>query len=212
MPRELDATNVTWIPVPGGVCLFGDAARPRLVTDLLVAATPLTYRQIGQLGPHRTADLPEAAGPPGTADLPDAADLPVTDVDQAQAGRWAAAVGGRLPTSVEWEWLAAGPHRRTWPWGDDPWTPGHAQLRGPGSEPTGPGLVGGHPAGRSPQGLHDLAGTVWEWTASPVLGGGFVIRGGSYACPPLYARCTFLNAVHAQRRSPGIGVRPVRTA
>jgi formylglycine-generating enzyme len=63
-----------------------------------------------------------------------------------------------------------------------------------------------------PQGLLDVAGNVREWTATRVMGGGYVIRGGSYASKPLYARCTFLNAVHAQRRSPGIGVRPVRSA
>lgn len=182
-----------WVAVPGGRCLFGDAARPRPVADLLVAATPLTYGQLGR---------PD----------PDGCDLPVTGLDHAQATRLAASLAARLPTSLEWEWLAAGPVRRPWPWGEQPWTLRHAQLRGPGAEHTGPGPVGRHPAGASPQGLHDLAGTVWEWTASPVMGGGYVIRGGCYASPPLYARSTFRNAVHAQRRSPGIGLRPVKPA
>ena len=44
------------------------------------------------------------------------------------------------------------------------------------------------------------------------MGGGYVIRGGSYASKPLYARTTFLNAAPAELRSPGISVRPVRTA
>jgi iron(II)-dependent oxidoreductase len=57
----------------------------------------------------------------------------------------------------------------------------------------------------------DLAGNVWEWTSSPAMGGGRIIRGGSYASPPLYAQTTFLNAAPAEHRSPGISVRPVRT-
>ncbi|MGH3737674.1 MAG: formylglycine-generating enzyme family protein [Micromonosporaceae bacterium] len=188
------AMPLRWIPVPGGTCLFGDAARPRPVADLLVAATPLTYTQIDRV--HRAED----------------GEHPVTGVDHADAARLAALVGGRLPTSVEWEWLAAGPGRRLYPWGDQPWTPSLARLQGPGSEHSRPGAVGGHPQGTTPEGLLDLAGNVWEWTATPVMGGGRIVRGGSYASKPLYGRCAFLNAVHAERRSPGIGVRPVRPA
>lgn len=52
-----------------------------------------------------------------------------------------------------------------------------------------------------------MAGNVWEWTATAVWGNGFVLHGGSYASPPLYAKCTFLNAAPAELRSPGIGLR-----
>jgi iron(II)-dependent oxidoreductase len=55
-----------------------------------------------------------------------------------------------------------------------------------------------------------VAGNVWEWTASPAMGDGYVIRGGSYASAPLYAQCTFLNAAPAELRSAGIGLRVVR--
>ena len=78
--------------------------------------------------------------------------------------------------------------------------------------PLGPQPVWQYPAGANTQGILGLAGNVWEWTASPVMGGGYVIRGGSYASKSLYARTTFLNAVPAERRSRGISVRPVRTA
>jgi formylglycine-generating enzyme required for sulfatase activity len=183
-----------WVPIPGGTFRFGDSARRRAVGDLLVAVTPLTYQQLGRAG--------------DTSD----ADLPVTGIDHADACRLAALVGGRLPTSVEWEWLAGGPQRRLYPWGEQPWATQLARLRGPAVEHRSPGPVGGYAAGATPQGLLGLAGNVWEWTASPVMGGGYVVRGGSYASKPLYGRCTFLNAVHAERRSPGIGVRPVRSS
>ncbi|GAA4466430.1 formylglycine-generating enzyme family protein [Phytohabitans houttuyneae] len=185
------AETVHWVLVPGGICRYGDAAKPRVVADLLVARTPLTARQTSH---------------------DDRAALPVTGVDHAEAVRLAAEVGGRLPTSVEWEWIAAGSERRPYPWGEAPWTPERAVLTAEGSTLYGPQPVGQHPAGATPDGVLDLAGNVWEWTASQVMGGGYIIRGGSYASKPLYARTTFLNAAPAQRRSPGISVRPVRTA
>ncbi|MDG4764437.1 SUMF1/EgtB/PvdO family nonheme iron enzyme [Solwaraspora sp. WMMD406] len=188
------ASPLRWLPVPGGSGRFGDAARERTVIDLLVAATPLTYRHLNR--PDETPDP----------------DLPVVEVDHAQAVRLATLVGGRLPTSTEWEWIAGGRQRRTWPWGDHSWRPDLARLRGTEVEHTRCGPAGAHPAGATPEGLLDLAGNCWEWTSTATMGRGYVIRGGSYASPPLYARCTFLNAVHAECRSAGIGVRPVRPA
>lgn len=185
-----DPTPLHWVLVPGGTCRYGDAARPREVADLLVARTPLTWRQLG---------------------LGDRSDLPVTGIDHPEATRLAARVGGRLPTSVEWEWIAAGPDRRLFPWGDGPWTPERAVLTGDGHAPRRLQPVGRRPAGASEHGVLDLAGNTWEWTASPVMGNGYIIRGGSYTSKPLYAHTRFLNAVHAERRSPGISVRPVRT-
>lgn len=190
MPDSTDLA-VHWMLIPGGTCRYGDAAKPRVVIDLLVARTPLTRRQTGH---------------------DDTSGLPATGVDHAHAVRLAAEAGGRLPTSVEWEWIAAGPERRPYPWGGQPWAPERAVLTADGSTPLGPQPVGRHPAGATPHDLHDLAGNVWEWTASPVMGGGYIIRGGSYASTPLYARTTFLNAAPAERRSPGIAVRPVRPA
>lgn len=192
--RSPQSIPLRWVPILGGTCRFGDSACPAVVGDLLVAVTPLTYRHLNRAG--------EAAD----------ADLPITGLGHAEASRLAELVGGRLPTSVEWEWLAGGLRRRPHPWGEQPWAPHLARLRGPAVEYEGPGPVGGYLAGATPQGLLDVAGNVWEWTASRVMGGGYVIRGGSYASKPLYGRSTFLNAVHAERRSPGIGVRPVRSA
>jgi sulfatase modifying factor 1 len=192
--RGAHSMPLRWVPILGGTCRFGDSACLRGVGDLLVAATPLTYRNLGRAGET------------------DDAGLPITGVDHDDASRLAALVGGRLPTSAEWEWLAGGPKRRPYPWGEQLWAPHLARLRGPAVEYEGPAPVGRYLAGATPQGLLDVAGNVWEWTASRVMGGGYVIRGGSYASKPLYGRCTFRNAVHAERRSPGIGVRPVRSA
>jgi len=181
------AAQPEWILVPAGVCPFGDRARPVPVRALHWSATPLTHRHLGRSGPG--------------------ADLPVTGLSQPEAVALAAAFGGRLPRSAEWEWMAAGPDRRTYPWGDAPWDAGRAALAPAGL--SAPVPVGAYHAGATAHGVLDVAGNVWEWTASPVMGGGFVLRGGSYASPVLYARCTFLNAAPAKLGSPGIGLRVV---
>ncbi|WP_033819794.1 SUMF1/EgtB/PvdO family nonheme iron enzyme [Kitasatospora sp. MBT63] len=178
---------VVWVPVPGGTCLFGDRQRPVKVPDLVWTATLITLAQVG----HGDAPLPQ------------------TGLVHAQAARLAADLGGRLPRSVEWEWAASGPERRLYPWGDEEPGAGRANLRG---GPGGLTAVGTYPDGATPTGLFDMGGTCWEWTSSPTIGGGFVIRGGSYNSLPLYARCTFLNAAPAELGSPGIGMRVVRTA
>jgi sulfatase modifying factor 1 len=181
--------TVRWVHVPAGTCLYGDARKPRTVPDLLVAETPLTAAQCG------VGDT----------------DLPITGISYDDAVDLAAEAGGRLPTSVEWEWIAAGPSRRLYPWGDEPWTPDRARLTGAGQSPRAAQPVGRYPAGATPHGVLDLAGNVWEWTSSTAMGQAKIIRGGSYASPPLYAHTTFLNAAPVERRSPGISVRPVRT-
>lgn len=171
---------MTWILVPGGTCRYGDEAKPIQIGALYWTATTLT-----------SAD-----------------GMPRTGLSQADAADLAASAGGRLPRSAEWEWMAAGPDRRRHPWGDQPWDPTRANLRASGIGTPCP--AGTHPAGATPDGLHDVAGNVWEWTASPAMGSGAVLRGGSFDSLPLYAQCTFLNAAPAELRSPGIGVRVVR--
>jgi sulfatase modifying factor 1 len=182
--------KLEWIEVPGGVCQYGDEGRPVAVRTLLWSRTPVTY--------GHTFDSPAGLGPR----------FPVTGVDHVEATLIAQQLGGRLPRSVEWEWMAAGPQRRRWPWGDQEWQPAYANLHDSGWETTTP--VDSHPRGATLDGLLDVAGNVWEWTSSTTMGEGAVLRGGSYAALPLYARCTFLNAAPADLRSPGIGFRLVR--
>jgi serine/threonine protein kinase len=123
--------------------------------------------------------------------------LPVTSVLYAEAQNFCSwrRQGGRLPTEEEWEAAARGSAGRKYPWGNA-WVPGAAWL---GKRvDVGPVAVGSHPAGRSPEGVHDMIGNVWEWTSSPfapygkdTVTGYYVIRGGGYSTLPQYATAVY---------------------
>ena len=146
---------------------------------------------------------------------------PINCVDWAMADNFCRVSGGRLPsggarlpTEAEWEFAARGSSQRNYPWGDEPpnatrlnacgtecdrWMARHLETIGtmyaaddgwPGTAP-----VGSFPKGASSDGLLDLAGNVWEWTADwygdysadaqvdpkgPPSGTERVVRGGSY--------------------------------
>jgi formylglycine-generating enzyme required for sulfatase activity/tRNA A-37 threonylcarbamoyl transferase component Bud32 len=125
---------------------------------------------------------------------------PIIDVDWTQATKYCEAMGRRLPTEVEWEYAARGGKEaeskpRKFPWGDAAPT-NRACWNGEGNDlgkgnRKGTCAVGSYPAGDSAQGVHDLAGSVYEWTSSPRCPysstgttqcneGGLVLRGGSW--------------------------------
>ncbi len=161
------------------------------------------------------------------AGLPD--DHPVWGVtlDEAQAfARWAATRDGRpwrLPTEAEWEWMAAGPEHRRYPWGDT-FDARCCNTIEAGRGATSP--VDAHPGGDSWCGVSDLGGNVEEWTSSryaPYPGGRFVeddltalvgrdhpiLRGGSFALGGDLARSARRHGPHPGPRFRYVGFRLV---
>ena len=113
------------------------------------------------------------------------ADLPVVNVSQDDAKAYAAFYGKRLPTEQEWQYLAAGPDKLAWPWGNEK----RYACCNVFSEHLEP--VNAHPEGRSPFGLYNMCGNVWEFTSERITDGGdghtfIVLRGGSSYTAPYY--------------------------
>ncbi|MDB4968733.1 MAG: hypothetical protein JWN44_4422 [Myxococcales bacterium] len=109
-------------------------------------------------------------------------DHPVTHVTLDDARAYACWRGGRLPTSLEWEAVARGPHCWRFPWGDR-WDASRCHGGSGGAD--GTAAVDAHPAGRSIEGCLDLVGNVWEWTepdprADASLDGQVWVYGGSF--------------------------------
>jgi len=106
---------------------------------------------------------------------------PVTGVSWYEAAAYSAWAGARLPTEGEWELAARGNAGREYPWGNDKPDPTRAHYRGWPGHATPIGL---YPAGATPEGIQDMAGNVWEWSADwyeegkrrALRGGGLVQR------------------------------------
>ena len=86
---------------------------------------------------------------------------PVVGVTWFDAQAFAEWVGGSLPTEAQWERAARGTSARTYPWGDTP--PKARQHANFARRYNRPVSVGQFPKGKSPEGIADLAGNVWEW-------------------------------------------------
>ncbi len=155
--------------------------------------------------------------------------MPVAGVSYADAERYCTFAGGRLPTESEWERAAAGSSGvRRFPWGRQY----NERLANHGDDGR-PDATDGYryaapvdafAAGRSVDGLLNMAGNVWEWTRDrfeyeaygngPAVnpqgadsGGERVVRGGSWRSDAFSLRVTHRIPVGEGARFPDLGFR-----
>jgi len=99
---------------------------------------------------------------------------PVVGVSFQDAVSYCRSKGQRLPTEDEWEYIARGPKRHTFPWGEN--------LDPVASAPsTAPRVTDGPAEGIGGR-YKGLSGNVWQWVDSKV-GGRKVLKGGSWLEP-----------------------------
>jgi len=144
---------------------------------------------------------------------------PVFNVDWWDAFAYARWRSRRLPTAEEWEFAVGGKSWRAFPWGNK-WdaTKTNGAKR--------PAPIAGHSAwcpvnlpdgDATPEGVHNLAGNVSEWTATEQMHPEFpdrmipVVKGGSFASRRPVKASSSLPIYNKKERQPWLGFRTAST-
>jgi formylglycine-generating enzyme required for sulfatase activity len=190
--------------VPAGEFVMGDdhgeederPARRVHVDAFFIDRTEVTQ------GDYARCAAARACAPATRYPAPTSPRHPVVGVSWVDAAAFCRFAGRRLPTEAEWEKAARGTDSRRFPWGngEDCDAANYGNFQGEGScegrNPGRPIEVGSRPRGRSPYGVDDLGGNVWEWVQDwyrfdyyrrapqrnprgPRSGEGRVLRGGA---------------------------------
>ncbi len=196
--NENGLPDIVWMNIPAGeVILKTEFQENFTVAPFRLARYPITWAQYrafldaedGYCNPAWWEDRPRKEEP--GSPLWSFKNYPVINVswyDAVAFCRWLSVklqLPIRLPTEWEWQWAAAGVTRQDFPWQGE-WNEQRANsYSGIGRTVA----VGCYPLGRSPFGVDDMAGNVWEWCLNSYerpsdislnTDKGRVLRGGSW--------------------------------
>jgi formylglycine-generating enzyme required for sulfatase activity len=154
---------------------------------------------------------------------------PALYVTWSEASDFCRAQGKRLPTEAEWEKAARGDSGNLFPWGQRPPTPALAMFgQYHAHEIPIVAPVDRGEEGRSPYGLHHMAGNAAEWVEDwfgidyyatmpdrnphgPANGRYKVVRGGSWKSSPALLRTATRGGASPDQRAATIGFRCARS-
>jgi len=194
------------VRVPAGAFLYGDGKERRKLPEFWIDKTPVTnaeYARFVTATGHKPPRHWKGKTPPE-----EIVDHPVVNVSWHDAVAYAEWAGKRLPTEEEWEKAARGTDGRKYPWGDQEPASDLCNFGGNVGDTTPVGKYS--PQGDSPYGCVDMAGNVWEWTASDYSGAYKVLRGGSWNYAPNDVRGAYRYGGHPINRNDYGGFRCAR--
>ena len=156
--------------------------------DFYIDRFPVTNVQFARFKPSHTYPA-------------DQDDHPATRMTWMEADAYAKSLGKRLPTEKEWEKAARSADGRRFPWGNA-FSPGLCNCYESNIGNTTP--VNAYPEGKSPYGIMDMSGNVWEWTRTFLdeRHTARVLKGGAFNGESRFAYC------HARFAYPEKGLLP----
>ena len=188
VPEGIDGKLNARISIRGGTFLMGEGNAAHRVT-----VSPFRIQEHEVTNAEYRRFLFQSAPDPHH-DYEAAQELPVVKVRWYDAVVYAAWLGGSLPTEAQWEFAARGIEGRTYPWGEP--RPDCQRANFKECLPFGVRPVRTlRENGKTPEGIYDLAGNVWEWCRDwfgedlgsgetdpfgPPTGSVRVLRGGSF--------------------------------
>ena len=228
LPTEIiDAKGVTMRLVPAGVFTMGSDAydNEKPIHEVMLPDYYMDVYEVTNALYRACVDADGCAAPKDTRRYNDSkyANHPVVYVDWNQAKTYCEWRFARLPTEAEWEKAARSADGRTYPWGNN--APDKTLLNY-NNNIGDTSAVGSYLGGRSPYGMYDMSGNVWEWVADwysetyygtlgenafdpqgPASGSVRVLRGGAWYYSNVNTRSAYRSRYVPGDRLNGFGFR-----
>ncbi|MGW5687814.1 SUMF1/EgtB/PvdO family nonheme iron enzyme [Nonomuraea sp. NPDC003754] len=191
--------------IPAGTFLSGTSNEPVYLAAYYCDIYPTTnsdYARFTAATGHRAPQhWMRESGP-----LPELADHPVTFVTWHDATAYSVWAAKALPSALQWEKAARGPHGDVYPWGNQ-LTPAKCNVRETMIGATTP--VSRYHSGTSPYGIYDLCGNTWEWLNTPTTPGRQELKGSAFTSPFRRATPSAFNDADADMLDDDTGFRCV---